>query len=135
MKFIADVMLGRLGRWLRLLGYDTVIAPEVLSDTEILQRAIKEKRALLTRDKQLYQRARKKVRAHYFKSRGVKNELKEAVKAFRLRVSFPEKTRCSICNSSLKKRNDFWICSGCNQTYWKGTHWKRIRQTIREIKK
>jgi len=135
MKFLADAMLGRLGRWLRLLGYDTAIATDILSDDEVLEKARKEKRVLLTRDKDLFRRSKGVVRAHYFKSRGVRNELKEIIKALKLKVRFPERTRCSICNGKLRKRSDFWICSECSQTYWKGSHWKRIKMAVREIKK
>jgi len=135
MRFLADAMLGRLGRWLRLLGYDTAIATDILSDDEVLDIAKREKRFLLTRDKDLFRRSKGIVRAHYFKSRGVKNELKEIVKALKLKVSFPKSTRCSICNGALKKRSDFWICSRCSQTYWKGSHWKRIKLAIKEIRK
>jgi hypothetical protein len=135
MRFLADAMLGRLGRWLRLLGYDTVIANDILSDDEILEMAKREKRFLLTRDKNLFQRSKGVAKAHYFKSRGVKKELREIVEALRLKINFPEKTRCSICNGSLKKRKDFWICSKCSQTYWAGSHWKRIRALAKELKK
>jgi len=135
MKFLADVMLGKLGRWLRLLGYDTKIASEVLSDDEVLDLAKRERRFLLTRDKDLYRKAKKVIKAHYFKTRGAKNELKEIVKRLKLKINFPKKTRCSLCNGRLKKRGELWICSNCNQTYWKGTHWKRIIATIKEIKK
>ena len=135
MKFIADAMLGKLGRWLRLLGHDTKIAPEILTDSEILELALKENRFLLTRDKQFYQRARKLVKTHYFKTRGAKNELKELAKAIKLKIDFPKQTRCSLCNGKLKKKGEFWICSKCSQTYWKGTHWKMIEKTIRELRK
>lgn len=134
MRFLADAMLGRLGRWLRLLGYDTAIATDILSDEEVLEKAKKEKRFLLTRDKDLFRRSKGVVKAHYLKSKGVRNELKEVVKALKLKVKFPEKTRCSICNGKLKKRSDFWICSKCSQTYWEGSHWKRIKTAINDIK-
>jgi len=135
MRFLADAMLARLGRWLRLLGYDTMIAKESLSDNEVLGIAKKERRFLLTRDKVLYRRARKLVKAHYFKSLGPKAELKEIVKSLKLKIDFPKKTRCSICNGGLKKIRDIWVCSDCGQTYWAGTHWKRIRLTIKDITK
>jgi hypothetical protein len=135
MKFLADVMVARLGRWLRLFGYDTAIANGRQSDDEILAIAKKENRLLLTRDKVFYQRARKAVKAHYFVSRGAKAELREIVKTLKLEIDFPKKTRCSVCNGTLKKMSDFWVCNSCKQTYWAGSHWARIRATMEAVKR
>ena len=135
MKFLADAMLGKLGRWLRLFGYDTKIASDILSDDEVLELAKKDRRFLLTRDKDLYRKAKGVVRAHYFKARGAHKELREIVKTLKLKPEFPKKTRCSICNGALKKKDSLWICSKCSQTYWKGSHWARIRKVIKEVRK
>ncbi len=54
MKFYVDAMLGKLGRYLRLLGFDTLIADEITKDHQILCKTIKEERILITRDKELY---------------------------------------------------------------------------------
>ena len=56
MKFLADSMLGKLARWLRMLGHDVTYNVE-LDDNVLLEVAKKENRVLLTRDLELYQRA------------------------------------------------------------------------------
>ena len=56
-RFLVDLMLMRLGRWLRLLGQD-VANPEGGSDSELLARAKRENRTIITRDKRLFQACR-----------------------------------------------------------------------------
>jgi len=62
-KFIADVMLGKLARWLRILGYDVAYDPNA-DDEALVQRAVNEGRILLTKDRRLVERWRKKLRQH-----------------------------------------------------------------------
>ena len=56
MKFLADGMLGKLARWLRMLGHDVIYLVE-FDDSELLELAKKEERVLLTKDLDLYKRA------------------------------------------------------------------------------
>ena len=62
MKFMADVMLGRLAKWLRILGYDTAYIRNI-RDTELIRLSLAEFRMILTRDTRL------------IKKRGIKNYL------------------------------------------------------------
>ena len=57
MKFLCDEMLAGLGRWLRAAGYDTEIAETQMEDSKILDRAMREKRFLLTRDRHFQEMA------------------------------------------------------------------------------
>jgi uncharacterized protein with PIN domain len=50
-------------------------------------------------------------------------------------MRFPARTRCSLCNGKLKKSKEFWTCTGCNQLYWHGSHWAKIKQMAKDIKK
>ncbi len=65
MKFLADAMLGKLTRWLRILGQDVVYSVE-FNDSELLDLAKKEKRVLLTKDFELYKRAISKGLDSYY---------------------------------------------------------------------
>ncbi|MEM2914677.1 MAG: DUF5615 family PIN-like protein, partial [Candidatus Bathyarchaeia archaeon] len=56
MKFLADGMLGKLTRWLRLLGCDIEYFHDA-DDEKLLKISTEENRVLLTRDYQLYRRA------------------------------------------------------------------------------
>ncbi|MDD1736101.1 MAG: Mut7-C RNAse domain-containing protein, partial [Methanothrix sp.] len=53
-RYVVDLMLMRLGRWLRLLGQDVAL-PEGESDEELLRQAAEENRMVITRDKRLSQ--------------------------------------------------------------------------------
>jgi hypothetical protein len=156
MRFIADSMLGRLARWLRLLGHDTIYHPQI-EDRVLLRIAREDNRILLTRDSRLV------------KVRGLKNflllkenntfeQLKSVIKTFNLspydKFNELKKTsilsRCALCNSVLnnipkEQAKDyvpkyvyitcdvFKRCSKCNKLYWKGTHPEHFRKKLEEI--
>jgi len=162
MKFIADSMLGRLARWLRLLGQDTLYYPHI-EDRLLLRIAREEDRILLTRDTRL------------IKFRGLKNylllsendtfdQLKKVLISFNLhpfdsgrdgvnrrdRFQTCLYSRCSLCNSILEKVKKeqakdhvpeyvyltikiFKKCPKCSKFYWEGTHRERMRKKLKEI--
>ena len=150
MKFIADGMLGKLTRWLRMLGQDVTYSTQ-LEDAELMATAEKEKRVLLTRDSQLYQHTiRKGIDAFYVEGRTEAEKIAELAECF----SFPltidlARSRCPRCNGRIrltpKKQlagkvekntfvyyNKFWKCSKCGRIYWQGAHWDGIRATLEE---
>jgi uncharacterized protein with PIN domain len=152
LRFIADGMLGKLTRWLRLLGHDVTYFRSA-DDKKLAELAESEKRVLLTRDRELYGRV---------VSRGLDAVLVEATDeagklaclagrfGFRLEVDLSV-SRCSKCNARIEAVSKdvvvdcvpegtavnydlFWRCPGCGQVYWMGAHWKRIEQTLEEAK-
>ncbi len=131
-----DQMLLRLGRWLRLLGMD-VANPENDSDGELLQRAIKEKRVLITRDKRLAD-ACKRLEAECILIRASRldEQLREmAQRGVPLALS-PQ--RCTLCNSALQKvhpaEKATWKCEGCGRIYWEGSHWINMEKMLEKIR-
>ncbi|MGI6210058.1 MAG: Mut7-C RNAse domain-containing protein, partial [Anaerolineae bacterium] len=76
--FIADAMLGKLARWLRLAGYDTIY-DAALDDRELARRARESGRILLTRDRELA--GRRGVRAYLVQSEQVQEQLEEVLRA------------------------------------------------------
>ena len=139
MKFAADTMLGRLARWMRLLGFD-VLYPETADDKELLKFA--GERIILTRDKDLG----KKKNVLLIKSVSVDEQLKQVMNELNLKISNPL-SRCSVCNQTLveanKKsvenlvperiytnHNTFWRCPDCNRIYWKGSHYDKIIRKV-----
>jgi len=150
MKFIADGMLGKLARWLRLAGHDVTYIrdsnlPPEKQDDELLQKARNEKRTLLTADVALHKRAIKAgLRSTLIEGADIVSQLVEISKHLGQRIEIiPEKSRCPICNgplepvgkgkveglvpeSVLKANSEFWRCTKCNKIYWKGKHWKSI---------
>ena len=97
MKFIADVMLGRLAKRMRLLGYDVLYDP-ALDDNEIVRLSLAERRMILTRDTALA--ARPLASNHLFvESDGVEEQLEQVLS---ISPGDPSPlTRCSVCNKPL----------------------------------
>ncbi len=150
MKFLADGMLGKLARWLRMLGQDVTYSTE-LNDSELLELAKKENIVLITKDLELYQRAiARGIDASYIESKKESDQLAELSQRYNLVLTIEmEKSRCPLCNTKLKaapkeqlsselKKNTltyyekFWKCPNCGQAYWQGAHWKQINNTLNE---
>ncbi|RLI12294.1 hypothetical protein DRO33_02845 [Candidatus Bathyarchaeota archaeon] len=148
MRFLVDAMLGKLARWLRLLGHDTEYGRDA-SDNELLTRAAEEGRILLTSDTELFRRAvASGIRAVLVK--GTSEEERLAQLAVRLGLKLEvdlENSRCSKCNSpvvevpkeavrglvpegSWRRYERFWRCTGCGQIYWQGSHWSNIEAVL-----
>lgn len=158
MKFVADRMLGRLSRWLRLFGYDTLeIKKQENEDDLLLELAEKEDRILISRDALLIRKAIKKgLGAYDVQSPRIMEQLFEMQSQFNLSFE-PKMDRCTLCNSlirkidpseiellktkeyvhpeRLEKRTELWICDNCGQVYWQGSHWKNILQRVNELRK
>ena len=151
-RFICDVHLGKLARYLRLFGFDTYFRGD-LDDNEIIDISILEKRIILTRDTGLLKN--KKV-THGYRIRSVDapDQLKEICIRLDLKRSINPFTLCMECNGKLEdvskseirdrllpltKRyyRKFKRCSNCDRVYWNGSHYKRmnnlIKKTIRSI--
>jgi uncharacterized protein with PIN domain len=101
MKFVADVMLGKLARWLRILGFDTVYGNRA-EDRELLQTAWRDRRVLLTRDHRLLESA-KNIRGLLVESDDWRAQLVQVLGAFELRLGARPFSRCLACNARLKR--------------------------------
>lgn len=153
MNFIADGMLGKLTRWLRMLGYDVKYSNK-LDDSQLTMIAKKERRVLLTRDLKLYRQATaKRVDAFYLQGEKEEEKLAEVARRFNIELDIDmTKSRCPKCNTTVKPiskgkiegkverktfihYDKFWQCPECRQIYWQGAHWKRIRKTLKTAKK
>jgi len=149
-KFIVDAMLGKLARWLRMLGHDVIYSTE-LSDSGLLELAKKENRVLLTKDLELYQRAiARGIDALYLEGKTEAERLAEVAKRYNLTLEIDmEKSHCPLCNTKLEATpkeqlsgelekntftyyDKFWKCPNCGQVYWQGAHWKQICNTVKE---
>lgn len=136
MRFIADQMLLRLGRWLRLLGQD-VANPDGGDDKQLLQRAKLESRTLITRDKRL---ADSCSSAHVNCVLIISDKLEEQLEEM-AKLGLPldlNPIRCTICNSPLRSveasEMEMWRCEGCGKLYWRGSHWERISETLKKLR-
>jgi uncharacterized protein with PIN domain len=147
-KFLADGMLGKLTRWLRMLGYDVTYFVQ-FSDNELLELAKTECRVLLTKDLELYKRAiTRGLAAFYVEGKTEAERLAEVVRRYGLTLEIDmDKSHCPICNTPIKAASKeqlkdqlkpntytyyerFWQCPNCGQVYWQGAHWKQITKTL-----
>lgn len=148
MRFVADGMLGKLTRWLRMLGQDVEYSNNA-DDAELLAKAKSERRILLTRDFELYQRTiGKGLDAFYLEGATGDEQLAELAERYGIPLEIDmSSSRCPKCNSLVKsiseeeaektvEKNtlehyaDFWQCSNCGQVYWQGAHWTKIRKSL-----
>ena len=147
MKFLADAMLGRLAKWLRILGHDTTYFPHA-EDRELVRLARAEGRLLLTRDRDLIRR--RGLRSLLVESDVFEEQLEQLLRDLDLEVESPP-PRCVHCNTILeevgkdsvkgrvppyvfRRHSDFTWCPRCDKVYWRGTHWQRMRERMDEIR-
>jgi uncharacterized protein with PIN domain len=148
-KFVADVHLGRLTRYLRMMGFDVYYRND-LDDEEIVKISLGEKRTILTKDRGILKRT-EVTHGYWVRSTRVEEQTKEVVKRFDLKKEIKEFTRCIECNDVLnsvekkeiidelpanvaKLQNEFYKCPSCEKIYWKGTHYQRMLSFIQSLK-
>lgn len=146
-RFILDANLGRLARYLRLLGFDCLYRND-LDDRGIAETAQREKRTVLTRDRALLQH---RIIDHGYFVREVRPRLQvsEVLARFDLYRMLQPFSRCTRCNGLLetvdkaavverlepktkKYYDSFSICRDCGQLYWQGSHYARSMKLVDE---
>ena len=140
-RFVADVHLGRLARYLRLLGFDTRYATD-LDDAALISISVRERRILLTRDVGLLKH-KALARGYWVRTTDADRQLAEIVRAFCLERDMQPFTRCMICNTRtrpiaraevagrvppqvFRRLRRFSHCPGCGRVYWRGSHFRRL---------
>jgi uncharacterized protein len=149
-RFVADVHLGTLARYLRLLGFDTLYGND-LDDDELTRRTVDERRILLTRDVGLLKR-KAVVRGHWLRSREPERQVEEIVEALHLKRAFRPFARCMTCNGLLvvvarkdvaavvpprvyRRFRSFKRCEDCQRVYWRGTHFTRLQRLVAQARR
>lgn len=151
MKFIADIMVGKLAKYLRMAGNDVMYINDI-SDNEILKIAKNENRIVLTRDTLMLQRKDCKnntIKSLLIKDDKILNQLKQIKSELQINLK-PNLIRCLDCNKILikvkkedipskvppyvyKTQKNFLYCGNCNKYYWRGTHYDSINNTFNII--
>jgi uncharacterized protein with PIN domain len=147
-RFVLDAHLGKLAKYLRMLGFDSKYRNDY-EDDEIIELAAKEKRILLTRDKLLL-RSGRVTHGYYVRSTDKHHQLREVVQKFDLYSQFKSFTRCMTCNRELVPKSkeevvhllppdirnlykEFFFCPDCRKVFWQGSHFKRMESFIRAL--
>ena len=148
-KFIADCHLGKLAKYLRLMGIDTLYFPHI-EDTELIKMANNEHRTILTRDHSLSQR--KHAPAFFLEATDTENQLKTLINYYSLKDHPAHFRRCIVCNTPLqviekeyimdslppkvkKYFNYFEYCPNCDRVYWQGDHYRHMMAFLEPILK
>jgi hypothetical protein len=148
-KFIPDVHLGKLARYLRMAGFDVLYKNNV-TDNDLVKISLDEKRTILTRDRDILKR-NEINHGYWVRNKTAEDQFKEVIERFQLKNLINEFTRCLECNTLLNKvdkenvisqlppkvkewHNEFYECPGCKKIYWKGSHYERMKLIISDIK-
>lgn len=146
--FICDVHLGRLCKYLRMLGFDTLYSNFYTSE-QLIEIAHLEHRVILSRSQQLTKNKRV-TRALWIRSAIPTEQLKDLIKKLNLSKQANPLTRCLTCNNRLEKvekyeiinrlearttkyYTEFFRCPVCDQIYWKGSHYEHMKEFIHQI--
>ena len=147
-RFVVDANVGRLARWLRMMGYDTVFINDI-DDDILVDIGLNEKRVVLTKDTQIMLRrvvTTGRLKALLIQDDDVKAQLRQVADALGLnrRRQF---TRCLECNEPLvvrkkeevrdlvppyvfRTQSRYVQCPVCSRVYWRGTHWQRMNREL-----
>lgn len=148
MKFIITKELGRLSKWLRILGFDAAYFTRDSMGSLIIE-ALKDDRIILTRYHKIPQN--RGVKILNVNSDSVKEQLSQVLSELQLK---PDQefmfTRCILCNAALESiekekvktrvpeyvfntQENFITCPLCKRIYWQGTHWGNVQKILKEI--
>lgn len=147
-RFVADAMVGKLARWLRVLGVDVVYDPS-LDDHELVALARKEKRILLTRDQPLASSSEDPPRL-FIESADFREQLRQVVECCQIDRKRGLFTRCVECNGVLElasreevqekvppyvfsTHKEFKRCPRCSRIVWGGTHRQNMQRELDAI--
>jgi len=149
MKFIVDRNVGKLAKWLRMMGFDTLLF-EGGDDHYMVAAALAEDRVILTRDTEIMRRrlvTGGRIKAILIESYEPEKQVRQVIKTLNLNVQFKPFTICLECNQLLverskeevegrvppyvfQTRDQYMECPSCNRIYWKGTHWQAMTRSL-----
>jgi uncharacterized protein len=144
-KFILDVHLGELAKYLRLCGFDTCYRTNY-NDKEIIRLSFSDKRIILTHDVELLKN-KQVIHGYWIRSQHLYEQLIEVFQKFDLKNQIRPFSRCMECNHLLEDVSkeaildrlstrtreyyqEFKKCSYCERIYWEGSHYERMRKDI-----
>lgn len=148
-RFVVDANLGKLARYLRLMGFDARYRRDI-GDAELAAASRLERRVLLTRDVGVLKRS-EVTHGYYVRSDDPEQQAAEVLRRFDLGGALRPFTRCLECNGFLRSVpkeevaerlepgtrdsfDEFWLCDDCGRIYWQGAHHDRMSERIERIR-
>jgi uncharacterized protein with PIN domain len=148
-RFLLDVHLGRLARYLRLGGLDAAHDADA-GDPALVVASVEEDRILLTRDRGLLMHAALRE-GSFVRATDPVEQAVEVVGRFALAGRLVPFSRCMVCNHRLVEvpkeaaagrvpdgvlaaHREFRDCPGCGRLYWRGSHQARLEALIRRMR-
>jgi uncharacterized protein with PIN domain len=147
-------MLGKLTRWLRMIGYEATYLNDT-EDHDLLALAKHDSLILLTSDEELYRTATSRsIESFLVQGKSESERLAEVAARYKLNLQIDTtNSRCPICGwaiietpkdrveglvppATFKVYQSFWVCTNpeCAKVYWQGSHWKKIEQTLADAR-
>jgi uncharacterized protein with PIN domain len=153
-RFIVDCNVGKLTKWLRLMGYDVHFF-NGRDDSHLVAMAQAEGRVILTRDTQIMKRrviTSGKLKAVLIQSDEPERQIHQVIDTLDLDCQFKPFTLCLECNQVLVERSkgevedlvppyvfqtqsQFMQCPACHRIYWRGTHWQAMIKRLKKFMK
>ena len=154
LKFIVDNNVGKLAKWLRMMGYDTLFFSGS-DDSHMVTTALAEGRVILTRDTQIMRRrvvTDGRLKVILIRSDEPEQQMRQVVEALNLDCQFRLFTICLECNQPLverskqqvqelvppyvfQTRSQYMECPTCHRIYWRGTHWEAMKKKLEKFMK
>lgn len=151
-RFVADQNVGKLGRWLRMLGFDTLLF-DGQDGGEMVRLALVESRIILTRDTHIIERKLViggKLKVLLLTSDSPAEQICQVIVSLGLKEMFRPFTLCIEDNHPLYERNkeavkdklppfvfktqqEFMQCPLCKRIYWRGTHWQAMTARLQKL--
>ena len=148
-KFIVDSNVGKLVRWLRMMGYDSLFF-NGSDDSRMVADALAEGRVILTRDTRIMERrvvTSGRLKTVLLESDNPERQMRQIIDTMNLDCMFRPFTICLECNQFLLERSkqqvkdlvppyvfqtqsQYMECPACHRVYWRGTHWQAMTEKL-----
>ena len=149
---MVDNNVGKLAKWLRIMGYDTVFF-DGSNDSDMVAKALAEGRIILTRDTQIMKRwvvTSGRLKAILINSEEPEPQMRQVIDTLNLDCQFRPFTLCLECNQPLAEKNkdqvkdrvppyvsqtqsQYMECPACHRIYWRGTHWEAMTRKLKKF--
>lgn len=154
LKFIVDTNVGKLAKWLRVMGYDALFF-DGGDDSQMVAIALAEGRVILTRDTQIMRRrvaTNGQLKVILIQSSEPEQQMRQVVETLNLDCQFRPFAVCLECNQPLNEKtkqqvqdlvppyvfqtqSQYMECPVCHRIYWRGTHWQAMTRRLEKFMK